>query len=68
MRRELDRFFKVKIPPWRYGTVISLRDDATNGTLKDTEVRISREIVWQPADGVRFKVPLSCKFPFSGPG
>src|ERR1700730_1973218 len=61
---KLDRFCERKVSTGRYGTVISLWNNAAARAVKDAQMGIAQEIVRQPADGKRFKfpIPISSKF------
>src|SRR3984893_11627007 len=55
---KLDRFCKRKVSTGRYGTVISLWNNAAARAVKDAQMGIAQEIVRQPANRKRFKFPI----------
>src|SRR6185437_7634634 len=56
---KLDRLCEGKVSAGRYRTVIFLRNNAAPRAVKDAQMGIAQEIVRQPADGKRFKFPVS---------
>ena len=55
---KFDRFCERKVSAGRYGTFISLWNNATARAVKDAQMGIAQEIVREPADGKRFKFPV----------